>query len=105
VARELRSGREVRIWCDGLAKPASAPFNTGPEAAFVAFFASAELSCFLQLGWPLPANVVDLFAEHRVSTNGTGASSAARNFSMSAKTSAAVLRRASLRGGSVPFPW
>ena len=47
-----------------------APFNTGPDAVLVAYYASAELGCFLELGWPLPANVVDLFAEHRVATNG-----------------------------------
>ena len=37
---------------------------------FVAYFASAELGCFLELGWPLPVNVVDLFVEHRCETNG-----------------------------------
>ena len=34
------------------------------------YAAAAELSCFLELGWPLPVNVIDLFAEHRVATNG-----------------------------------
>ena len=37
---------------------------------FVAYFASAELSCFLVLGWPLPVNILDLFTEHRVQANG-----------------------------------
>ena len=37
---------------------------------FVAYFASAELGCFLSLGWPLPFNVVDLYVEHRRETNG-----------------------------------
>jgi DNA polymerase-1 len=36
----------------------------------VAYFASAEFSCFLELGWRLPENVVDLYAEHRNETNG-----------------------------------
>ena len=36
----------------------------------VAYNASAELSCFLELGWRLPRNVIDLYAEHRVTTNG-----------------------------------
>ena len=70
AARELRSGREIRLWRDELIRLASAPFDIGAEALFVAFFASAELGCFLQLGWPLPVNVVDLFCEHRVNTNG-----------------------------------
>ena len=36
----------------------------------VAYNASAELICFLQLGWSLPSNILDLYAEHRVETNG-----------------------------------
>ena len=47
-----------------------APFDVGPDALFVAYFASAELGCFLELGWPLPENVLDLYVEHRVETNG-----------------------------------
>lgn len=70
VARELRTGREIRLWRDDLIRLAAAPFDTGPDTLFVAFFASAELSCFLQLGWPLPHNVLDPFCEHRVATNG-----------------------------------
>lgn len=48
----------------------SAPFPTGPDALFVAFFASAELDCFLRLGWSLPENVLDLYVEFRNQTNG-----------------------------------
>jgi DNA polymerase I len=70
VARELNSGREIRMWRDELLALRKAPFDTGPDAVLVAYFASAELGCFLELGWPLPANVIDLFAEHRVETNG-----------------------------------
>src|SRR5215469_6710827 len=69
-ARELRSGRELQLWRDDLIRLARAPFDTGPEAVMVAYAAAAELSCFLELGWPLPVNVIDLFAEHRVATNG-----------------------------------
>ncbi len=68
-ARDLRSGREIRLWGDDLRSPA-APFDTGPNSVLVAYAAAAELSCFLELGWPLPVNVIDLFAEHRVATNG-----------------------------------
>ena len=48
----------------------AAPFDTGPDSVLVAYAAAAELSCFLELGWPVPTNVIDLFAEHRVATNG-----------------------------------
>lgn len=70
VAKEMTSGREIRLWRDELLARDRAPFDTGPGSAVVAYYASAELGCFLELGWPLPANVIDLFAEHRVETNG-----------------------------------
>ena len=70
VARELISGRELRLWRDELVSLRKAPFDTGPDALFVAYFDSAELGCFLELGWPLPDNVLDLYVEHRVETNG-----------------------------------
>ena len=70
AARELIGGREIRMWREELLLLHQAPFDTGPDVAFVAFYASAELGCFLELGWPLPINVIDLFAEHRVETNG-----------------------------------
>ena len=68
--RELISGRQIRMWRNELLALKKAPFDTGPDVALVAYYASAELGCFLELGWPLPANVIDLFAEHRVETNG-----------------------------------
>ena len=70
VGRELRSGREIRLWRDELLALGQAPFDTGPRSALIAYYASAELGCFLELGWPLPTKVIDLFAEHRVETNG-----------------------------------
>lgn len=70
VACELNSGRKIQLWRDELLALWKAPFDTGPDAALVAYYSSAELGCFLELGWPLPANVIDLFAEHRVETNG-----------------------------------
>jgi DNA polymerase-1 len=70
VAQELIGGRQIRMWRNELLALQRAPFDTGPDVALVAYYASAELGCFLELGWPLPANVIDLFAEHRVETNG-----------------------------------
>jgi DNA polymerase I len=37
---------------------------------FVAYYASAELGCFRALGWPKPANILDLYVEFRDRTNG-----------------------------------
>lgn len=69
VAREVRSGRTERVWLTDN-PPAVPPFSVGPESLFVAFYASAEIGCFLALGWPVPARVLDLFAEFRMLTNG-----------------------------------
>ena len=70
VAKELHSGREIRLWRNELLALRRAPFDVGPDSLFVAYYASAELGCFLELGWPLPVNTLDLFAEHRAETNG-----------------------------------
>jgi DNA polymerase family A len=70
VAQELIGGRRIQMWRNELLELRRAPFDTGPDAALIAYYASAELGCFLELGWPLPVNVIDLFAEHRVETNG-----------------------------------
>src|SRR5215468_10700209 len=68
VARELHSGQTWRLWRDEFGS--APPFPIGPDALFVAFYASAELGCFRALGWPTPANVLDLFVEFRDRTNG-----------------------------------
>jgi DNA polymerase-1 len=68
VAKELRSGQIWRPW-RGEFGP-TPPFPIGPDAVFVAFYASAELGCFRALNWPKPANILDLFAEFRDRTNG-----------------------------------
>jgi DNA polymerase-1 len=68
VAKELRSGKVWRIWRDDF--QSEPPFPIGPDALFVAFYASAELGCFRALGWPKPANILDLFTEFRDRTNG-----------------------------------
>jgi hypothetical protein len=70
VAHELLGGRRIRVWRDDLLKLRRAPFSTGPEALFIAYYASAELGCFLSLGWEFPTRILDLFVEHRWLTNG-----------------------------------
>src|SRR6516225_4419548 len=70
VAREYRSKRLIRLWRDELERLDEAPFDVGPNSLFIAYYASAELGCFLILGWRLPARVLDLFVEFRRFTNG-----------------------------------
>jgi DNA polymerase-1 len=69
VGREYRTGREIRLWRDDLLGLRTAPFDGGPKACLVAYVAAAELGCFLTLGWPLPANVLDLAQEHKLAIN------------------------------------
>lgn len=68
VARELVSGRLHRFWVDDFAD--HPPFPTGDDVLFVAYFASAEIGCFLSLGWPVPTRILDLYTEFRNETNG-----------------------------------
>jgi hypothetical protein len=68
VARELKSGRTVRLWRDQMGSVP--PYSTGADCLFVAFYASAELGCHLALGWPMPARILDLYTEFRCQTNG-----------------------------------
>ena len=69
VAREFYTGREFRWWRSDLLRHRRAPFPVDASSLFAAYAASAELSCFLALGWPLPDKVLDLFFEHRAATN------------------------------------
>jgi DNA polymerase I len=68
VAREVRSGRTLRVWHDQFGR--EPPFPIGADALFVAYYASAELGCFRALGWPMPARILDLYAEFRDRTSG-----------------------------------
>ncbi len=70
VARELRSNRMIRMWRDELLACSTAPYPTGPDVAVIAYYASTEINCHRALGWSVPENVLDLFAEFRCLSNG-----------------------------------
>jgi hypothetical protein len=70
VAREVNSGVVIRQWENQLYAARHAPYGCGPEDLFVAYYSLAELGCHISLGWPLPSNIVDLYAEFRATTNG-----------------------------------
>ena len=57
-------------WEDELWSRATAPYPAGPDDLFIAYYAAAEVGCHLALGWEPPYNVLDLFVEFRVRTNG-----------------------------------
>jgi DNA polymerase I len=70
VAHELRQQKMVRLFEDDLRRCRVPPYPLHTRSLFVAYYASAELGCHLALGWQFPANVLDLFVEFRVLTNG-----------------------------------
>lgn len=70
VATELYSGRTIRLWADQLSGLAAPPFGIGSDTLIVAYFASAEMGCFIALGWELPCCVLDLYVEFRNAING-----------------------------------
>lgn len=70
VVRDFRSGAVKRYWREELFSMTVAPFDIGSETLVVAYFAPAEIQCFMALGWPRPENLLDLFVEFRRLTNG-----------------------------------
>lgn len=71
AAQELLSGRRLRLFRDDLVGFKEATLLTGANSIFVAYGAAAEMACALELGWPMPENVLDLYAEFRLLLNGT----------------------------------
>lgn len=82
VAVNCRTGQVVRLWRNELHSLSRAPFDVGSDSVVAAFYASAEWACFRVLGWPLPVNCIDLFAEHRCRTNGIVPASRQNNLLM-----------------------
>lgn len=70
VAHEIRTGKYHRLFQEDLYKLKVPPFPVDETDIVVAYFASAEMACFKALGWPMPKNVLDLYAEFRNKTNG-----------------------------------
>ena len=68
VARELKTGKTIRLWQDQFGPVP--PYSIDADCLFVAYYASAELGCHLALGWPMPARILDLYVEFRNQTNG-----------------------------------
>jgi len=66
VFKGLKSGREIattdihELWV--------APYRENDIV--VSFHAQDAVAAFIQLGWTTPCNIIDLFAEHRILTNG-----------------------------------
>jgi DNA polymerase I len=67
-ARELRSGRTLRLWRDQLGS--TSPNRTDDRTLFLSFVFNAEGVSRLSLGWQLPTKVIDLSPLFRCVVNG-----------------------------------
>jgi DNA polymerase-1 len=70
TAIEKFSGRTIKLWRDELLRWEECPFDLADDVLVCSYSVVAEIACFLALGWKLPRNVLCLFSEHRVTTNG-----------------------------------
>jgi hypothetical protein len=70
TAKGLRSGRTRQWWRYELLAMDRAPFDVSANTLVVAYAMVAEMSCFLELGWPPPEYLLDAYAEFRWLTNG-----------------------------------
>ena len=105
VASEVHTGQTIRRWGDELCDPP--PFG-GPHELVIPYLATAEIGCYLALGWAVPPNIVDLYAEFRLFTNdglphGRGLLDACATLGLSTITTATkdAGRSLAIRGG--PF--
>jgi hypothetical protein len=70
VAKSVLHGGETwRVFFGGSARQHSCPLPLGQDILYLSFAAPAEWSCFLALGWELPATIIDLFAEESLLCN------------------------------------
>ena len=69
VGREFFTRRQIQQFFDP-GQSYENPFPIGKDSLFIAYAAQAEWSCFLSLGWELPAYVIDLYAEFRNEISG-----------------------------------
>lgn len=70
VAKEFFSGKLFRMSAEEFKLQPAAPFPVCQRTLVVAFFSSAEWGCFLELGWPLPKRILDLYVEFKNMFNG-----------------------------------
>ena len=108
VARELMSGRVVWHWLHE--RPAGQPpYPVDKQTLIITYYGTAELNCHLVLGWPLPMNHIDLYAEFKLKTcgnpnvNGYGLIDAMLFYGLDfiSATEKAEMRELAIRGG--PF--
>src|SRR5262245_15350064 len=64
---QLEHVHTVRLWRGDFGSVP--PFDTGPDALFVAYAAWAEMTCFQVLGWQFPIHIFDLHTAYLAASN------------------------------------
>lgn len=71
VVHEMITGQTARVWLHPSDNPTGeCPYSSDEDTLLLTYFGSAEAQCLLALGWSLPRNHIDLYAEFRCLTNG-----------------------------------
>jgi len=65
VGLETITGKSIRMGGKELRSSKVPPFGIGSDSLVVAYYVPAEFSCFLELGWPCPENILDLCVEFK----------------------------------------
>lgn len=68
VAKSLKDGVTVKKFISDIRNDDL--FFLNKNSLYVCFYAIAEISCHLKLGWQLPFHLIDLYTEFRTHTNG-----------------------------------
>ena len=63
----LQHVRTIKMWRGDFGR--EPPFDTGPDALFVAYSAWAEMTCFMELGWEFPEHIFDLHTAYLAASN------------------------------------
>jgi DNA polymerase-1 len=63
----LQCVHTIRLWRGEFGS--TPPFDTGPDALFVAYSAWAEMACFMVLGWKFPTHIFDLHTAYLAASN------------------------------------
>jgi DNA polymerase I len=63
----LEHVQTIKLWRGEFG--ATPPFDTGPNALFVAYSAWAEMTCFATLGWEFPTHIFDQHTAYLAASN------------------------------------
>jgi hypothetical protein len=69
AACELFSHRAIALWIEDH-PPLMPPWSSGKDVLVVAYYASAEMGCYLALKWPFPPRLLDAYAEFKCISSG-----------------------------------